>query len=330
MIIEIPDRLTFSSSIEFCNYLDSLEESGDYSFDYKNMSLVEPFGMLLVGAKMRQFMRERGDSKYSDRNFKQHTYAANFGFFKSVMQDYGKAPGELPGNKNYIPITKISAKGLYEKSRESREHVVDIVEREAKRLASVLARGNKLLEEILTYSIREIIRNVIEHSGSDEIWFCGQYWPTKNRVEIAIIDEGMGIYRSLSANPRVQLKSGQDALLLAIEPGVTGKRLTRYDREDPYANSGFGLFVTSRISIEGGDYSLCSGTKALGISSRKPTLYDTSYQGTAIRMRLNTTRLGELDGIIPRLIKEGEALAKKNTSASSVTASKISSLLGDE
>lgn len=327
MIINIPEQLTFRTSIDFCNHLDLLKCSDKYIFDYGNMSFVEPFGMLLAGAKIRQFMKERGSLDYSDRNFKQHTYAANMGFFKSVMQDYGKDPGELPGNHNYIPITKLSVKALRNESRESREHVVDTVERESRRLASVLSKDNKTLQSILTYSIREIIRNAVEHSSAEEIWFSGQYWPTKNRVEVAILDEGIGLRNSLSANPRIKAKSDQDALFLSIEPGVTGKIQTRFDHDDPYANSGFGLFVTSRICMEGGDYSICSGSTALGISSRKPTLYDTSFQGTAIRMRLVTTRLEELNGIIPRLIKEGEKLAKNNKYASSITASKVSTLL---
>lgn len=330
VIITIPDRLTFRSAIEFCTHLDLIEESDKYCFDYKNMSLVEPFGMLITGAKIRQFMRKRGNLNYSDINFKQHTYAANMGFFNSVMQEYGKQPGELPGNQNYIPITKLSVKTLHEESRKDHEHVVDTVERESKRLASVLSKGNKTLQVILTYSIREIIRNAVEHSGAKNIWFSGQYWPTKDRVEIAILDEGMGIRKSLSENPRIQIKSEHDALLLSIEPGVTGKRPTIYNQNDPYANSGFGLFVTSRICIEGGDYSICSGSSALGISSRKPTLYETSFQGTAIRMRLKTTNLQELNGVIPKLIKEGEKLAKNNSNASVITASKISTLVINE
>jgi anti-sigma regulatory factor (Ser/Thr protein kinase) len=246
------------------------------------------------------------------------------------MQNYGRDPGELPGNKNYIPITRLNVKTLHHESRAGREHVVDTVERESKRLALVLSKGNKTLQTILTYSIREIIRNVVEHSGSNEIWFSAQYWPTKDRVEIAILDEGIGINKSLTSNPRIKVKSEEDALLLSIEPGVTGTRPSIYDLNDPYVNSGFGLFVTSRICLEGGDYSICSGNKALGISSRKPTLYNTSFGGTAIRMRLITTRLAQLDGIIPRLIKEGEKLAKQNKRATSITASKISSLLVGE
>lgn len=330
MIINIPSELTFQSSIDFCKHLDSIEKADNYCFDYKRLSLVEPFGMLLAGAKIRQFMKERDSSKYSDKNFKQHKYAANMGFFQSVMQDYGREPGELPGNNNYIPITKLNVSALYKESSKDREHVVDTVERESKRLATVLAKGNKTLQTILTYSIREIIRNVVEHSKSEDIWFSAQYWPTKDRVEIAILDEGIGIKSSLLSNPKIKLKTEKDALLLSIEPGVTKSQKNRFTRDDPYANSGFGLFVTSRICMTGGDYSICSGSSALGLSSRKPTLYNSSFQGTAIRMRLVTTNIDKLSGIIPKLIKEGEKIAKSNKNASSITASKISSLLINE
>ena len=104
MLIKVPSDLTFYNTIEFCKYLDEVDEDDKFTFDYKTLATVEPFGMLLVGAKIRQFMERFPDAKYFDSNFKHHSYAANMGFFKSIYQDYG---GTLYGSSNYIPITKI-------------------------------------------------------------------------------------------------------------------------------------------------------------------------------------------------------------------------------
>jgi hypothetical protein len=327
MIIKVPSELTFPNTRKFCEYLDDIEEDEKFTFDFAWLATVEPFGMLLVGAKIRQFMRKYPDAKYYDKNFKHHSYAANMGFFKSINQDYG---GTLYGNCNYIPITKINVSKLLADSKDKREHVVDTVERESARLSVVLSKGNKELGKILTYSIREIMRNIVEHSEADHIWFAAQYWPTKNRVEVAILDEGIGIRRSLRKNPRLQIKSHEDALLLSLEPGITRKTTTRFDQDDPYANTGFGLYMTSRICKDGGDFVVCGGKRILALHKRGNYFFSTSFSGTAIRMRLTISRLEKLEEILPVLIKEGEKTARRNKKTSVLSASKVSSLLIEE
>lgn len=327
MIIKVPSYLIFSRTIEFCEYLDTIEEDRKFIFDFANLATVEPFGMLLVGAKIRQFMDRFPDAKYYDRNFRNHSYAANMGFFKSMYQDYG---GTLYGNSNYIPITKIEVAELVKESTEKREHVVDTVERESARLSQVLSNNNKELKKTLTYSIREIMRNIVEHSESDYIWFAAQYWPTKNRVEVAILDEGVGIKKTLKTNRRLKIESQKEALLLSLEPGITRRKKTRFDRDDPYANTGFGLYMTSRICKNGGDFAVCSGRKILVLHKRGNYFFNTSFSGTAIRMRLTISRMEKLGEIIPVLIKKGEKTAKRNKKSSVLSASKVSSLLIEE
>ena len=282
MIIKVPQDLTFYNTIEFCKYLDTIEDDEKFTFDFGGLATVEPFGMLLVGAKIRQFMDRFPDAKYYDRNFKHHSYAANMGFFKSMYQDYG---GTLYGNNHYIPITKIEVSKLIKKSAEKREHVVDTIERESARLSQVLSNNNDELKKTLTYSIREIMRNIVEHSESDNIWFAAQYWPTKNRVEVAILDEGVGIKKTLKTNRRLKIRSQKDALLLSLEPGITRRKTTRFDRDDPYANTGFGLYMTSRICKNGGDFTVCGGKKILALHKRGNYFFNTSFSGTAIRDR---------------------------------------------
>lgn len=326
MDIPIPYSLNFSDSIEFCELLDTLPEDDKYIFDYKNLGLVEPFGMLLVSSKIRQFMKNRGKAEFFDRSYKTHSYAANMGYFKSVYQDYGKEPGELSGNISYIPISYLEATNIHREARKRSEHVVVSIERESKKLAKVLSNGEKKLTEVLTYSIREIIRNVFEHSQSDRVWYAGQYWPTKDRVEICILDEGVGIQHSLRKNPKLTINSDSDSLLLALEPGISGK-YKKSDPDDPFANSGYGLFMTSRICRLGGNFIICSGNSIFATNSKYSRFFTSSFSGTAIRMRLKVSQMPELKNVLSDLRDEGEIIAHKNRKHSILSASKVSSLL---
>ena len=51
----------------------------------------------------------------------------------------------------------------------------------------------------MTYLIREILRNIPEHAEESSAWICGQYWNDQT-AEIAIVDEGIGIKKSLQRN----------------------------------------------------------------------------------------------------------------------------------
>lgn len=108
-------------------------------------------------------------------------------------------PGEANGSNNYIPITPIVIDELQKEEIQRGNYMVlgDVVEKESGRLARIVDRGNGELHKLLTYLIREIIRNTPEHAETDTVWVCGQYWPSYELAEIAIADEGIGIYNSI-------------------------------------------------------------------------------------------------------------------------------------
>ena len=326
MVIKSPSELNIANSINFCNELDILQEADEYIFDWGNMNFVEPFGMLLIGAKRRQMMMKFKNSKFFDDNFKNNTYAANMGFFRSIFQGYGKNPGELNGNLNYIPLNFINIDDVYKRSSSNHEHVVDTIEQEALTIARVLCKVDHGIVDVLTFSIREIMRNIIEHSNSNLIWYAGQAWNYKDRVEITIMDEGIGIRKSLEKNKRLNIKSDEDALVLALEPGISSKIFNKRSK-DPYQNSGYGLYMTSSICKEGGDFVIGSCNKVCGTNGYKTSFRDLYFQGTIIRMRLIVSKIPDLKKLTPKLIREGKEIAKNNSNQSILTASKISRLL---
>jgi hypothetical protein len=127
--------------------------------------------------------------------------------------------------------------------------------------------------------------SAVEHSESAEFEYCGQYWPTQERVEVAILDCGIGVHKSLSANPNLKILSDDHALRLALLPGISGKTSAgnKIQEYDHWANSGYGLYLTSRLCAVGGSFFICSDKRGLlRKGDGQDKYYDCSFQGTAL------------------------------------------------
>src|SRR5690554_3868698 len=159
------------------------------------------------------------------------------GFFRAFGLKFGNEPGEAVGSITYLPLTILPVKELQEEAIKSYDHVGNIIESRSERIARILTRQEKGdLVDTLTFSIREILRNVVEHSGSEIIEYCAQYWPSKNLVELAVLDTGYGIMQGLSSNPHLNIKDERDALHLALLPGVSGKMYKGVKRSEEHTS----------------------------------------------------------------------------------------------
>lgn len=248
-------------------------------------------------------------------------YLGHVGFFQSLGLDFGKEPGQAPGNTRYIPVTEITKSAVVnDPAARLDTHVGESVERYSHKLATILAQNNKNLHATLSYCIREIIRNVFEHSGTDSVWIVGQCWPNNNKVEVAILDEGIGIKRSLAQNPNLNITSDADALTWAIRPGISGKahqvNLYRLRRStNDWDNSGYGLFVTHKLSQLVGEFVITSGSNALLVTPAGMQLYTAGFHGTAIKILLTISKLPQLDQAISQIVNEGERIAQESATA---------------
>lgn len=313
MKISMPEKFDLENSLLFCKKMDKIEEDEKYIYDYCDVSTVEPFGMLLIGSKIRQFVNENRKSEHSNCNFSNKKYAGHMGYFKSTYLQFGKEPGEANGNKNYIPITCINIKDSYSSLYDNNyTNIYDYIENIAENLAKVISRGDSIIKKHLTFCIFELIRNVYEHSKSESLWYAAQYWPTKDIVEIAILDEGDGILKTLKRNKKIKFENDEEALSLSVEPGITKsivKSKQNYDSE--MENQGFGLYMTKNICEKYGDFVICSGNSSIFYGNDGKRIIQTSFNGTAIRMRLKASKLKEAQSLITNLSKNGTKKSKK-------------------
>lgn len=74
----------------------------------------------------------------------------------------------------------------------------------------------------LGFIVSEIFDNIDQHAKASNIYIFAQYWRRINTCEICILDDGIGIYRSL-CNAGRDVQSPIDAMKKVIETGLSSK-----------------------------------------------------------------------------------------------------------
>lgn len=328
MYIKIPSELRPLPAVNFARFLSGCNESSVFTYDFKDMQHCHPYGLLVLASAIRNNMKKYARAKHEVINPMETQggqFAASFGFYQSIGFDIGEAKEETDIGDNYIPIKKITAKDLHAKYSGS-TLLNDKVQRYSGELADTLVPDKPTaVKEALQYCFREIIRNTFEHAKTEELWVCGQFWPSRNEAEIAILDEGIGIFQSLQNNRRIQAKNCTSANLLALQPGLSRTLGCVSDPDDTWQNSGYGLYVASTVSaLCDGYFILNSGDSAVLVSKEGQTQYNSYQLGTAICLNLHTdgSKIAHFAETLQAIVDEGQQIAGKNSDQRILTASK--------
>ncbi|OAQ21088.1 hypothetical protein [Thermosulfurimonas dismutans] len=334
-LVYFPQNPSLEAVLAFCDNLFSIPRNHKVVIDFAQMGRIEPFSMIYVAKIIRDY------SKFNDhrciwcKNHQNKNYAAHMGFFKAFYLDHGKKPGEAFGSSTYLPVTSWKLSDIEKEAKDNLAPVQQIIESKSEELAIRLTQqkyGN--LAETITYSLREILRNILEHSDSPDLWYCAQYWPQYHKAEIAILDSGKGIKKALSSNPYLKIESHSDAIQQALLPGISGKvfKGRRINRNDPWHNSGFGLYMTSRLCRNGGEFFICSGDHGilLNENGKKHFQLRHFFSGTAVKMVLSTDKLGKLAEMLSTYRNEGFKIAKKIKGICFISASMASLMLSKD
>lgn len=331
MKILIPRNLDLESSLKFCNDIDINGDAEKIVYDYKNMTgKLEPLGMLLVGSKIREICNTYSNIPQIDSNFKDKSYAANMGFFQSVNQGFGKSCYDRRGTNNFIRIKGENIQNSYRTAMDSgygtniTDYIKNVI---AEDISQVLSRGNREIKEAIKFCIIELVRNIYDHSKSEKLWYSGQYWPSENLVEIAILDEGDGIYNTLKNNKKIVVNNQEEALQLALVPGISKNSATIKNRE-VNGNSGFGLYMIKSLCDVTGSFTIISSGKCLNIENGEQEFYDANFSGTAIRIRIKPSKLEDIriSDLKRDLSIQGTNTVKKLSKLNKISIDQISKL----
>ncbi len=327
--IFIPEQLTPLESINCAKYIKNCSPNKEYIYDFSDMQHCHPFGLLLIGNAIRWNKAHYVNAKHSlvGVGANQGTnFASDLGFFQYIGWDIGRRISSDDYGVRHIPIKKITIKELQSQNL----HTIvlgNLIDYYAGELAETLTQdASSETTKVFQYCLREMIRNSYEHGKTDEVWVCGQYWPTRNEVEIALIDEGCGIWGSLRTNRRYKLMSDQEANKLALQPGASRMVGQYQDPYDVWQNSGFGLFMASALCCLGGYFILGSGQDVTLLNRIQQTNYQSDIKGTAICMNLHTNRIRSLQSELNDLAVIGSSQARLNSEYRILTASKVSTV----
>ena len=332
--ISAPHQFDLPSALHFTAQLAALPNHPEFEIDFSRVGLVEPFPMLLIASELRRLNARRPEPQISCTGVEHMTYAAHMGFFHCFGLALGNAPGEARGSATYLPITVFETEKVEREAAISGVEVGNHIEATSQKLSQILCRsGEGPLFDTLTYSIREIMRNVVEHSKAERFEICAQHWPTKRRVEVAILDGGVGLRATLARNPHIDASDDKKAINFALMPAISGKAFkgSKLQKKGNWSNSGFGLYMTNRICRNGGNFFIASGNSSMLLTKTGgKRYYDCSMEGTAVRMVIDTSNLSDLRHALERYRADGFEFQKKYREIVDIDPSSASLMLTED
>ena len=238
-----------------------------YHFDLRQVQRVHALLVLPLSA----FMQRSGSTYDVDHLSEVGQYLQMMSFPHGIdslpsLKQYG-----LSG-KSYTPISVLrntTAENEREKLQAQFEHMILQVLQPAPGAASAIY-----------YPISELVTNIFDHSNSSVGYIFGQYYSTKNFLDLCIVDTGRGLAKTYLEEKGLDF-SDEQAMQAALQGNST----------KPSKERGFGLHTSKDIVCQalGGSFSLISGSFAYIAEEQKdysfslPNFY---WQGMIIAYRI--------------------------------------------
>jgi anti-sigma regulatory factor (Ser/Thr protein kinase) len=207
------------------------------------LSMVAALGLTLDGTKITCEKFEARSKHYFER----------MGLFQILEIDSNIEITKHESAGRFIPLTQIKT------AKELTHFITEMIP-----LLHVSPKHSESISHVIT----ELVRNVLEHSGSKYgAIICAQYYKKSNAIRIGIADSGCGIKKTINFSHRAA--TDLDAIQLALMPGITGTTRREGGTE---SNAGAGLFLIKSIATVNRDhFMIYSGTALYKLLKRKST-----------------------------------------------------------
>lgn len=308
----LPSSLTSSSARAL---LQSLPDGpgGSVELDPARVAFVKVAGAVLLVEGLHAYAERTGRKVVLDDPpspaSRAHGYLSTIGFFRELGSTWGYDPPSKPGT-TYLPITPLYRDALDDEAASTNRPLGVVIGKRCTKLATLLTQRNdgKTVEPV-AYALRELVRNVFEHSGGDRCTLAGQWMPRQQRAEIVVADSGVGVRATLAQ--RHPVNDDEEALRLAVLPGRSGS--PTFGEDDPWSNSGFGLYVLSELGRRTGSVRVLSGDAVLSASAKHPefTAGASHWGGTAVELCVTKPKGTNLRSLIEAIVEEGESGARR-------------------
>jgi anti-sigma regulatory factor (Ser/Thr protein kinase) len=287
--IKIPNR--FSDNFgEPLNYIIkqliiiNQENPTKLIFDFSGSKFISPFVIGSVIALTNHLRRKGKTVSFKvDGNSNVTNYFETIRFPDGYNFD-GLSSAEMNfkleeyGLKTFIPLVLFPT-GANQAESTLRENVLSAIN-------SILKKQLKLdggILEAVYYLIDELTNNIADHSSSEKGILFAQFYPTKNYMDICIIDYGKGIRQTYLDSGKANPSSDEEAIEFAIKGKST---------KDQSISRGFGISTSRTMITDGlkGKFFIYSGNALFYQNSEKQEIIslpqEANYQGCMVAIRV--------------------------------------------
>jgi len=319
-ILIVVKEMKYENMLRMTQHLSSrnyyTHEDDNLEITFEHLEFIEPAGALLFLATMDKIKELEVPYEIKPINHLKRS-AISYGETMGIFQKLGisNAPSYSSGS-TYIAPTKIIISDVYKEIELIGETVEDYFEtisiRIVNKALSIVGFGiTETVKDLFIFVVREMIRNIFDHSKSPHFYYALQSYRTIGCVEVVIADVGVGLLRTVPFDIEERWlgkDTDEEAIRKAVIPGLSAYSNHTYAPED-YKNSGYGLALVKKIiQRTDGLFSLASGTKSITFTSEGENVVECDVPGTIVRMRIQLDKLANAN--FEEVLTEAENEAK--------------------
>jgi len=275
-----------------------MQASSELVCDGSQLAFIDPCGLAVFECVADHLMAKNIPVRLENFSDQQLSYISRMDALSGLLDKDVELGTRRDRQDALLVVNKVSScRQSDETARKLTESLIggmsDLSEEEEPDEMTCMTRRDAL-EEPLAYIFTELLDNVFQHGGKHgfepSAWVCAQYYPTSDRVQFAIVDDGCGFLASLGEHPDLPAKTDAAAIRLALKEKVSGNPTLLLKGADHSANQGIGLTVVSRIvQMIRGRMWIASGKAALELDGQAcPT---GGWQGSILTAELCRERL---------------------------------------
>lgn len=309
------------------------DEPEGLTFQFSSLSFIEPAGAIILLSTIDR-LREDAIPYELESIENLNRDAISYGETMGIFQKLGLSDARsFSQGTNYIAPTKVVIAELFDslhnQGKTIEAYYDDIASKIVKKILRDLGTdSDEDVRDLFEFVVREMIRNIFDHSQTTHFYYGSQLYTATNSVEVVIADLGLGLVNTIPFDIEetwFSQPTDEDAIRKAMIPGLSALSNHAYAPED-YKNSGYGLALVRRIvERTNGYFSIASGKRSITYSLSEEIIEDCDIKGTVIRMRINLDRLHTIDFDVILEDAKKEASSKGYSNSPSSASQKLKS-----
>lgn len=295
-------------------YIDS--ENG-LQITFEHLEFIEPAGAIVFLSMMDKIKEESIPYRIEPINEFKTRSAISYGETMGIFQKIGVSDARFyESGPTYIAPNKVELNVLRERINREGTDIEQYYEEISnnivdKALGLLKVELSQKVKELFIYVVREMIRNIFDHSDTTHYYYALQSYKNSACVEVVIADSGVGLKNTIPFDVEevwYGQNTDEEAIRKSLIPGLSALSNHAYASED-YKNSGYGLALVKKIIQKSdGMFSIASGKKSLRATKNEEIFEDCDINGTVIRLRLKLNNLKDVK--FEEVIEEAEGEAR--------------------